>query len=290
MDKRYTLKEIQRIINDGSVGEKAKLYLRDRIGYFDSRFILSFGQPEELSKSVSPDDREIWEDLVSYGLRLENGLRDLLRLVIRIQSEKSGLSHSLIERVELEQYQDLLNDFLLVGNNGDPTDIETQRKIRVGIIQQGLRNKHFTLTRPTIGEDGFINLNLDKGDGRFKTLREHSEDRLESLRGLLTEYLCYETAMRRRIKESNLRLPEYENLLKGLRENIDQPVSSMLRFVGVQDERLFQIGECHLKDGPKGNPYPAMSNLIEDFSLRIEDIDLNKEEQIERINQIYKQI
>lgn len=291
MDKRYSQKDIRRIIDEGSVLDKAKLYLRDRLGYFDSRFILSFGQPEELSKSVSPDDREIWEDLISFGLRLENGLKDLVRLLIKIQAERQGLTHSLIERMELETFQDLLNDFLLLANNGDPTDIDSQRKIRVGIIEKSLANKHFSLTKPTITPDGFLSLSLNKGGDEFRTIKELSEDRRESLSKLMTEFLCYESAMKRRIKESEIRLSEYDSLLRQLRETLEQPVSSFLRFEGVQDERLSQIGECRLKDRTDQRiPYPAMANIIEDFSLRVEDINLKEKENQERITQIYNQI
>ena len=104
-------------------------------------------------------------------------------------------------------------------------------------------------------------------------------------------YLCYEVAIRRRIPELGLSVPEYESLLTRYREVVEEPVSVSLRWAGVQDNRTYQLGETNLKDrDPQEYPFPSLRRLIEDFSVRYQDIDLESIENQQEIKRLYEQI
>lgn len=293
-DRRYSQTDIDRIFDSGTIKQKSRLYLRDRMGYFGQGFILNFDDAKELPLSFEPWKRDEWEKYVSFGLRLENGFKDMSRSLERIRQDRFILLRILSEIHDFEKLELLLNR--LLDPDLDPTlwdDIGEPDSLLPRLALDNLRerliheDKSFKLLDLTLDPSNHIDLNLS-GDG---SLREQAKKRRDILREEMRLYLCYEVAIRRRIPELGLSIPEYENLLKKNREVIEEPVSLSLRWEGVQDNRTYQIGEANLKDrDPQEYPFPSLMRMIEDYSVRPQDIDLNSIENRNDIERLYHQI
>lgn len=293
-DRRYSQTDIDRIFDSGTIKQKSRLYLRDRMGYFGQGFILNFDDAKELPLSFEPWKRDEWEKYVSFGLRLENGFKDMSRSLERIRQDRFILLRILSEIHDFEKLELLLNrlldpdlDLTLWDDVGEPDSLLPRLaldNLRERLIHE---DKSFKLIDLTLDPSNHINLNLS-GNG---SLREQAKKRRDILREEMRLYLCYEVAIRRRIPELGLSIPEYENLLKKNREVIEEPVSLSLRWEGVQDNRTYQIGEANLKDrDPQEYPFPSLMRMIEDYSVRPQDIDLNSIENRNDIEKLYHQI
>lgn len=293
-DRRYSQTDIDRIFDSGTIKQKSRLYLRDRMGYFGQGFILNFDDAKELPLSFEPWKRDEWEKYVSFGLRLENGFKDMSRSLERIRQDRFILLRTLSEIHDFEKLELLLNrlldpdlDPVLWDSIGEPETIVPR------VALENLRDrdipidKSFQLIDLTLDPSNHIDLHLSGGG----SLREQAEKRRDILREEMRLYLCYEVAIRRRIPELGLSIPEYENLLKKNREVIEEPVSLSLRWEGVQDNRTYQIGEANLKDrDPQEYPFPSLMRMVEDYSVRPQDIDLNSIENRNDIERLYHQI
>lgn len=292
-DRRYSRGDIERIISSGTIKQKSRLYIRDRMGYFGQGFILTPEEAQQLPLSFEGWRRDEWEGYVSLGLRLENGFKDMNRSLDRLRRNRADLLRTLSEIHDFEKIEVLLNKLLvpvddpsLWENIGEP-DSPLPRIVLDNQLDRRLRIDGFNLIRPTLDSSNHINLNLS-GAG---SLRERAERMRDRLRNEMRFYLCYEVAIRRRISELNLNIPEYENLLKQNREVVEEPVSMSLRWEGVQDNRTYQIGEANLKDrDPQEYPFPSLMRMIEDYSVRPQDIDLNSGENQNEIRITYEQI
>ena len=293
-DRRYSQTDIDRIFDSGTIKQKSRLYLRDRMGYFGQGFILNFDDAKELPLSFEPWKRDEWEKYVSFGLRLENGFKDMSRSLERIRQDRFILLRTLSEIHDFEKLELLLNR--LIDPDLDPVLWDTIGEPETIVPRVALENlrdrdipidKSFRLIDLTLDPSNHIDLHLS-GDG---SLREQAEKRRDILREEMRLYLCYEVAIRRRIPELGLSIPEYEDLLKKNREVIEEPVSLSLRWEGVQDNRTYQIGEANLKDrDPQEYPFPSLMRMIEDYSVRPQDIDLNSIENQNDIERLYHQI
>lgn len=305
MKKEYTQEDIEEIIFSGTTKEKATLFLRDRMGYFKYGipFLLNIGEPEVLMDSVCPYELQEWNKYISWGLRIENGFKDLNRFLMILMTYRDDLSKILSEMSDLEGIEEAVNETLLMSslhNDLDPSDqAESQllRDLRVIAIKQGFSNKHFNKIRPEITEDGYISfipevndLNLFGEKNEFRSIKERAMSTYLYYKDWMMKYLCFEEAMRRRIKESKLKLPEYEKLLTAYRVGLDsikqEPHS--LRYEGFQDVRLVLFG----RDSRSGKmfPYPAMIDLIEDLSVRSDEFDINSDESEKKIMSYYDSI
>ena len=148
------------------------------------------------------------------------------------------------------------------------------------------RVKGFQLIRPEV-KDKTIDLNLQGKKG----LTEQALEQRNETRREVWFYLCYEEAVYQALGQFKLKVPEYENLLKEYREQLTEDTLSPLRFVGVQDNRTFQVGECNLKDrDPQEYPYPSLRDEISDYSTRPQDVILQNEESRDKIIELFKQI
>lgn len=293
-DRRYSQTDIDRIFDSGTIKQKSRLYLRDRMGYFGQGFILNFDDAKELPLSFEPWKRDEWEKYVSFGLRLENGFKDMSRSLERIRQDRFILLRTLSEIHDFEKLELLLNR--LIDPDLDPVLWDTIGEPETIVPRVALENlrdrdipidKSFRLIDLTLDPSNHIDLNLSGGG----SLREQAEKRRDILREEMRLYLCYEVAIRRRIPELGLSIPEYEDLLKKNREVIEEPVSLSLRWEGVQDNRTYQIGEANLKDrDPQEYPFPSLMRMIEDYSVRPQDIDLNSIENKNDIERLYHQI
>ena len=114
---KYIKKEIEKIIEKGSVSKKATLFLRDRMGYFGSGFILTYEEIERLTLSVKPEKRKEWESYISFGLRLENGFKDLDRFLRELTGYRETLLRTLTEIRDFEILEECLNK--LVNKDSD---------------------------------------------------------------------------------------------------------------------------------------------------------------------------
>lgn len=292
-DRRYSRGDIERIISSGTIKQKSRLYIRDRMGYFGQGFILTPEEAQQLPLSFEAWKRDEWEGYVSLGLRLENGFKDMNRSLDRLRRNRADLLRTLSEIHDFEKIEVLLNELLVPVDDpslwetiGEP-DSPLPRIVLDNQLDRRLRIDGFNLIRPTLDSSNHINLNLS-GAG---SLRERAETMRNRLRNEMRFYLCYEVAIRRRISELNLNIPEYENLLKQNREVVEEPVSMSLRWEGVQDNRTYQIGEANLKDrDPQEYPFPSLMRMIEDYSVRPQDIDLNSGENQNEIRITYEQI
>lgn len=287
MGNRYSRTEIDRIISEGSIKQKSRLFLRDRMGYFGQGFILSYGDIEALTLSVDAVHRKEWEGNVSMGLRIENGFRDLSRFLNNLMTEKDNLSRTLTELMEFEKYEVIINKLLLSYDYGDATLDEIVNVSREKVKTRQISTKDFVLTRPYLTESGTMNLGLTGANSLTEKVKEGQRLVLYYLK----YYLCYEEAMRQRISEFRINIPEYMDKIKENRVEVEKPTSMSIRFVGVQDNRGFQIGECNLKDKtPKEYPNPSLRDLIEDYSVRVQDIDLTTDECQKQIKEYYNSI
>ena len=287
MGNRYSRTEIDRIISEGSIKQKSRLFLRDRMGYFGQGFILSYGDIEALTLSVDAVHRKEWEGNVSMGLRIENGFRDLSRFLNNLMTEKDNLSRTLTELMEFEKYEVIINKLLLSYDYGDATLDEIVNVSREKVKTRQISTKDFVLTRPYLSESGTMNLGLTGANSLTEKVKEGQRLVLYYLK----YYLCYEEAMRQRISEFRINIPEYMDKIKENRVEVEKPTSMSIRFVGVQDNRGFQIGECNLKDKtPKEYPNPSLRDLIEDYSVRVQDIDLTTAECQKQIKEYYNSI
>jgi len=291
-DRRYSQGDIDRIISSGSIKQKSRLYIRDRMGYFGQGFILTYEDIDLLVLSVEAWKRKEWNEFVSLGLRLENGFKDLNICLDRIKGLRKELVRTLSEIHDFEKLELLLNRLLdpveaeLWDSVGEPdsliSDIALSR-----LRDKGIEFDRFKLVSPTLDSSNHINLRLS-GKG---SLREVAEAERNLLRRETRYYLCYEVAMKQKVKELGLNIPEYDNLFIQNREVIEQPVSMSLRWEGVQDNRTYQLGETNLKDiDPQDHPFPSLMRMIEDYSVRVKDIDLDSPENKELTNRLYSQI
>ena len=292
-DRRYSDSDIERIFSSGTIKQKARLYIRDRMGYFGQGFILHLDEAESLPLSFEAWKREEWEKYVSFGLRLENGFKDMNRSLERMKRNRADLIRTLSEIHDFEKLETIVNklldpllDFGLWESVGDPDSPIAQ--IALGNLRErNIELDGFSLVKPTLDPDNHINLNIS-GDG---SLREEAVKLRDKLRAEMGVYLCYEVAIRKRIGELGLVIPEYEKLLKENREVVEEPVSMLLRWEGVQDNRTYQLGETNLKDrDPQEYPSPSLRRMIEDYSVRPQDIDLDSGKCKDLIKQIYEQI
>lgn len=292
-DRRYSDDDIERIFGSDVVKQKARLYIRDRMGYFGEGFILTPEEAEKLPLSFSPWKRPEWEGYVSLALRIENGLKDMNRSLERLRRDRTDLNRTLSEIHDFEKLEVLMNKLLdpfvapdlweTIGEPDSPLPLLAERNLK----DRNIRTEGFNIIRPTLDSENHIDLGLS-GTG---SLRERAEALRDRLRTEMRFYLCYEVAIRQRIKELKISVPEYESLMKKNRTIVEEPVSMFLRWAGVQDNRTIQIGETNLKDrDPQEYPFPSLMRLIEDYSVRVKDIDLNDRESTEKIKEIYKQI
>lgn len=300
--KTYTPKEIEEIFDFGSVEEKATLFLRDRMGYFRQGldFILDFGDPENLTDSIRPHEQTKWNEYISMGLRVENAFRDLNRFLIGAVHSRDILSQTLTLLTDFEEMEDILNETLLLSTLNNPIDqrtkddIETFHHLIYGTAQYTLSNRVFTYLRPTITQVADIDLNLrettnEEGD-KFQTLRQRVEYEWRNCETWMRKFLFLVEAMRRRFQLMEIVLPEYEYLINQYSTTLETPLAGSLRFQGVQDERLFFLGDYD-KNRSIDSPYPAMREIIEDYSIRLSDIDIDKiENKEETINKYFNSI
>ena len=295
MIKRYTPTKIQEIIDEGSVKEKAILFLRDRMGYFqyDLNFILDFGVPEELTNSVAPEDQQEWNDYISKGLRIENAFRDLNRFMMNANKYREDLYRTISYLLDMEEMEEMTTDLLLmVGKHSrlhpkeDTQLIEDLRRANGEMVILGRKFSHID---PTITKDGTIDLHLSKRgeEDTFPTLRDRMEFERTQAKEWMMRFLLFVEAMRRRFKEIEIVIPEYETLISAYTTILDKPMSGSLRFQGVQERRLFHLGE-YKETGE--TPYPAMRDLIEDYSINISEVDPQMEEHEELIIKYYNSI
>lgn len=292
-DRRYSDSDIERIFSSGTIKQKARLYIRDRMGYFGQGFILNPDEAESLPLSFEAWRRDEWEKYVSFGLRLENGFKDLNRSLERMKRNRTDLVRTLSEIHDFEKLETIVNKLLdplldvgLWDEVGEPDSPIAQIALR-NLSERNIEIEGFSLIKPTLDPDNHIDLRLS-GTG---SLREQAEKLRDGLREEMRLYLCYEVAIRRRIEELGLVIPEYENLLKENREVVEEPVSMLLRWEGVQDNRTYQLGETNLKDrDPQEYPSPSLRRMIEDYSVRPRDIDLNSDKNINDIKTLYNQI
>ena len=292
-DRKYSRGDIERIFSSGTIKQKARLYIRDRMGYFGQGFILSPSEAEQLPLSFEAWKREEWESFVSLGLRLENGFKDMNRSLERIKRDRADLHRTLSEIHDFEKIEEILNRLLdpvidgtLWESVGEQDCPIPQLALR-NLMDRGVEMDGFSLVRPTLDPDNHINLHTS-GEG---SIRERAEKLRDRLRREMRFYLCYEVAIRQRISELGLNIPEYEDLLSQNREVVEEPVSLSLRWAGVQDNRTFQLGETNLKDrDPQEYPFHSLRKMIEDYSVRVKDIDLDSPENQKEIRLTYEQI
>ena len=291
-DRRYSRGDIERIISSGSIKQKSRLYIRDRMGYFGQGFILTYDDIDRLVLSVEAWKRDEWNQFVSLGLRLENGFKDMNRGLERLKRNRSDLLRTLSEIHDFEMFEVLLNrlltpnDLNLWEGVGDPDSLVPNIAL-TNLRERGITTDGFSLISPTLDSSNHIDLRLS-GTG---SLRERAENERELVRKEMRFYLCYEVAIRRRIKELGLVIPEYESLMRRNRAVVEEPVSMSLRWEGVQDNRTHQVGEANLKDrDPQEYPFPSLMRMIEDYSVRPQDIDLNSTGCKEEIKRTYEQI
>lgn len=281
---RYTDKEIRSIVSRGSVRQKARLFLRDRMGYSGRGFILDYATIDRLVLSVEEEDREKWEEFVSFGLRLENGFKDLGGLASRIDIYRTEVQANLLTILDSENYEVLLNSLLVPREYlsegllpDEPLREVVLERLRNGIPPLG----RFIMTKPRIDEEGCIDLGLKEG------ATKRAGESYSFLREMLSDFVHYEEAMWRRIRESKLDIPEYEEQMSVNRQRVERPVSYCVRWDGVQDSRLFRCGQPIRKAGdPQEYPFPALREIVEKYSFRLDDIPLEENKVIE----FYKQI
>ena len=291
--RKYSRGDIERIFSSGTIKQKARLYIRDRMGYFGQGFVLSPSEAEQLPLSFEGWKREEWESYVSLGLRLENGFKDMNRSLERIKRNREDLHRTLSEIHDFEKIEVLMNRLLdpflapeIWEEVGEPDSPLPQLALR-NLMDRKVETEGFSIVRPTLDPDNHIDLGLS-GEN---SLRERAEKLRDRLRKEMRFYLCYEVAIRERISELNLNIPEYEDLLSQNREVVEEPVSLSLRWEGVQDNRTYQLGETNLKDrDPQEYPFPSLRRMIEDYSVRVQDIDLDSPESKEEIKLTYEQI
>ena len=295
MIKKYTPSKIQEIIDEGSVKDKAILFLRDRMGYFQNglSFILDFGVPEILTNSVAPEDQHIWNEYISKGLRIENAFRDLNKFMMYANRFRDDLSRTISILLDMEELEETMTELLLmIGKHAklNPKDdrglIEDLRKANGEWVLTG---REFTHIDPSITEDGTIDLHLTKRgeEDQFPTLRDRMSFELERSTDWMIKFLLFVEAMRRRFKQFDLNLPEYEQLISAYTKTLDKPMFGSLRFQGVQERRLFHLGE-YQETGE--TPYPAMIDLIENYSINISQVNPNIRDNEELIIKYYKSI
>ena len=270
---RYTDEQVQKIISEGTVKQKSRLFIRDRVAYitdggFD--FILSSTDAERLQLSVKYGyDREEWLKYTSLALRIENGFKDLYIFLLHFHRLRSALRQELSNIYENETFERLLNKLL---NLKTFRNKEFDRE-----VEEVLSEMKFSLCSPMYEQDGSINLNIHRNgttNPKYQTIRERCESVYKEGRDQLEMYLCQEEALKRRIKELKLKIPEYEEVFKRYDDILNGFVPNLSRFSGAQDKSLFHVGgDRDLKDRrPREFPYPAMRTTIDDFTLRPVDL------------------
>lgn len=295
MIKKYTPTKIQEIIEFGSVKDKAILFLRDRMGYFQNglSFILDFGDPEILTDSVLSMDQRQWNDYISQGLRIENAFRDLNKFMMTATRFRDDLSKTISILLDMEEMEEMTTDLLLmVGKHAKlhpKEDSELIKNLRRANGEMVLLGRKFSHIEPTITEDGTIDLHLTKRgeEDTFTTLRDRMEYERTQAKEWMTRFLLFVEAMRRRFREMEIVLPEYDQLISAYTKLLDKPMAGSLRFQGVQERRLFHLGE-YKETGE--TPYPAMRDLIEDYSINISDVHPQWEKHEELIITYYNSI
>lgn len=268
-DRRYSKTEIERIVSEGSIKQKARLFLRDRMGYSGTGFILDYPTIDRLLLSVDSMYRRDWVRYVSFGLRLENGFKDISNILRNIDRYRDELRVSILTILEFEKYEVILNKLLTPNDYFLGEDYEDLK----GLTEERLRLRRiervgFTMTAPHLEDDGTINLNLT-GKG---SATERADESVRLLRENMRDFVCYESAMRRRIEESEINVPEYEDLMTMNRQRASEPVSLSVRWSGSQDSRLFRLGPQEDRRDPLDLPFPALKDIVERYSVSLDDI------------------
>lgn len=238
------------------------------MGYHGQGFILpSYERAKELSQSVRPVDRMEWEERISMGLRIENSFRDLQIILLRVEEMKRDLLRTLTEIQEFENLEVLLNETSLVLGGYDYL-----------FNDEGLMGQFKLISpRPPRFSQGF-SLGITGSDSLTEKARKEQEELREQIR----TYLCYERAVLNVVQEFRPEIPEYLDYLKENHKKLETPLSLPLRFKGTQDD----------SDGIIKNriPFPALIDLLEDFSVRVSEISIEDEESSKIISDFEKTI
>lgn len=277
-ENRYSQRRIDRIIDEGQVGEKISLFLRDRMGYFGQGFILNYDEIDRLCLSVVDiEDRREWVRQTSLGLRIENGFRDLNRTLDRVRGKQQNLLRTLSEIVEVDRLEDGLNRILSY----------QWTPVSEWVRQEICSLTGFSMLRPRLDPNKEINLGTEVEGG---LMTKASQDR-EDIRSETRFFLCYEDSMMRKLDEFKLPVPEYLSTLSEMRGTLESILGEVpVRFRGEQDLREENIKERKVLRGPEKYPFPSLRGLIENYSVRPEDIDLNDEESMSLKNDILTRI
>lgn len=290
-ENRYSRRRIDRIIDEGQVREKISLFLRDRMGYYGKGFILNYSDIDRLSLSVSRIyDREEWVRQTGLGLRIENGFKDMNLSLERVRGKYQTLLKTLSELVVVEKIEEDLNRILSPQRFGEDEDgrplfdmFPTSREIRQAVSEM----TESPLMRPSLDSQGNLNLGTEVKGG----LRTKASEEQEDLRSETRFFLCYEDSMRRKLGEFDLPVPEYEEYLSELRGSLDSLLNGVpVRFRGEQDLREDNIRERKILREPEKYPLPSLRGMIENYSVRPENIDLNDEESRSLKNDILTRI
>jgi len=290
-ENRYSRKRIDRIIDEGQVREKISLFLRDRMGYYGKGFILNYSDIDRLSLSVSRIyDREEWVKQTGLGLRIENGFKDMNLSLERVRGKYQTLLRTLSELVVIEKFEEDLNRILSPQRFGEDEEgrplsdtTPTSQEIRQAVSEL-TKNP---LMRPSLDSWGNIDLGTQVEGG----LRSRASEEQNDLRSETRFFLCYEDSMRRKLGEFGLPVPEYEEYLTELRGSLDSLLTGFpVRFRGEQDLREENIRGRVLLREPEKYPFPSLRDMIENYSVRPEDIDLNDEESRSLRNDILTRI
>lgn len=271
MDDRYSQRQIDDIIRRGSLKTKITLYLRDRMGYFGEGFILQYSDIDRLNSSISETDREEWDKKIGYGSRLENGFKDLGNLANRIGGEKINISRILKEIQDFEQFEEMINRMAIDDKGHINSDISQKLKRLQGI--------HLNLSELEFSPDSLLNINMSKEGGLIRELQV----KLAKLREMMFRFLCYVRAIEIKISEYKLtQIPEYINRLEVYMKFVGDPVVMLAKYRGVQDVRPLRVrtplGQNSDPQGTgpsvKNTPFPSLKNLMEDYSINLDDIDM----------------
>lgn len=266
MEDRYSQRQIDDIIKRGSLKTKITLYLRDRMGYFGEGFILKYPDIDRLNSSISERDREVWDRKIGYGGRLENGFKDLGNLANRIGEEKIKISRILKEIQDLEQFEEIINRIVIDDRGHINSNISQKLKNLQGI--------HLNLSELEFSPDSLLDVNISKDGGLIRELHI----RLANLTEMMFRFLCYVRAMEIKISEYKLtQIPEYINRLEVYMKFVADPVTLFAKYKGIQDVRPLKVKDSDPQGiGPsvKNCPFPALRNLMENYYISLDDIDM----------------
>lgn len=323
MSKEMTREKIEDIIKWGTTRDKAKLFLRDRMGYFKCGidFILNFGEPEIISDSIPPQDQSEWNYFLSWGLRIENGFKDLIRFYDIVINKISELSTLLSQVSDIETIEEATNEAIILTssqikllNKEGEQDIKRIQYLRTEFLRLALDNRHFNKLSPVVMDEGVLSLNCsltetekglsDEDSVRLKhrnkllsnyldteihsDLRDRVVQAYKELRLSVRRYLIFELALKRRIDELKLSLPEYGHLIKYHTQRINRLLPLSLRYEGFSPDSLSLFDEESNQDN--SIPFPAMRDLIQDYSYKTTDVNLNEGDVKITFERYYKSI